>query len=732
MNEREYKNFSVRIDDGGIVRISLNVAGRPLNILNQPVMAELKQIVNDLEDSAEAKIAVIGSSKESGFLAGADVNAIVEIDSSNYAMQLLEEGQLLFQRIEDLTIPTVAEIHGPCLGGGLELTLACDYRIARNDGSTKIGLPEISLGVIPGWGGTQRLPKLVGLTNALGMILQGKQIGALDALQLGLIDQAIEPERWEEDVDAFIKKVLTRGSIASPHKRRGLAQRLLDDNPFGRKLILRATRKKIASKSKNYPALESAVKAIAQGFRRGADGYAREREEFIKLLPTMTCRNLLGLFFARETARNLKTWSTDQLDSKRDAPIQKVAVVGAGVMGAGIAQLAALLGFDVVVKEINADAVDVGRKRIESMINRLAKRKGWSNEKRRQFIDSINVTCDEAALADSDLVVEAIVERLDVKQALFKGLGSLVKPTTILATNTSSLSVDAMADATSRHGNFGGLHFFNPVHRMELVEVVRGKCTADETVARLVSFVRALGKTPIVTSDSPGFLVNRVLFPYLGEAVLMVREGFDIAKIDNELRRFGMPMGPLELLDQVGIDVAQHVALSLSSVLHGLDPVPETLSEMVGKGQLGKKRGVGFYHYSKGKKGKPLSTAVAATLPANSGDFLDDGLTSIQRRLVYPMLMESIRCLEEQVVDQPWAIDLAMVLGTGFAPHRGGPLHVVDQIGVDLLFSNAERLSEIHGPRFSSPGKLIQMAGADSKFFDSNPTIKKEDNVVSH
>lgn len=724
MNSQNLENFAVSIDERGLVRISLNVPSRPVNILNQLVMSELRQIVDELEKCDKAKLAVIESSKKSGFLAGADVNAIVEIDSPDQAMRLLEDGQLLFQRIESLSIPTVAVIHGPCLGGGLELALACDYRIALDIGSTKIGLPEINLGVIPGWGGTQRLPKLIGLTPALGMILQGKQVGARDALKMGLIDQAGESDSWEKDVDSFIRQILARGPVTPARNRLGLTQRLLESNPLGRKLILNAARKRIASKGKNYPALDSALKAITLAFRRGGDGFACERAEFVKLLQTMTCRNLLSLFLARETARNPKTWSTGQHDAKH-SPIQKVGVVGAGAMGAGIAQLAALRGFDVVVKEINQETADAGRHRIDGMIRKFAKRKGWSDEKRRQFIDGIVVTCDEAQLADSDLIVEAIVERLDVKQPLFRGLDSLVQPTAILATNTSSLSVDVMADATTRQANFGGLHFFNPVHRMELVEVVRGKRTSEETVVRLVSFVRALGKTPVVTTDSPGFLVNRVLFPYLGEAVLMVLEGFDVARIDKELRRFGMPMGPLELLDQVGIDVAQHVALSLSNVLQGLDAVSETLSGMVDKGQLGKKSGVGFYQYSKGNKGKPSSTSSVPS-PVNIGNFADDGLTSIQRRLVYPMLMESIRCLEERVVEESWAVDLAMVLGTGFAPHRGGPLHVVDQIGSGLVSANAVQLSETCGPRFSPPASLIEMARTAARFFEGKQTIEQE------
>ena len=706
--------------DRGIIRVSLDVPGRPMNILNQSVMTELQQIVSELEANQDAKLVVLESGKESGFLAGADVNAIANIESSEQALGLMKDGQAVFQRIAGLKIPTIAVIHGPCLGGGLELALSCKHRIARDNSSTKIGLPEIKLGVIPGWGGTQRLPKLVGLTNALAMILQGKHIAPRDAVHTGLIDMAIAPEDWEEEVDAFIHRVLTGGYVLPPRKRRSMAKRFLEGTKLGRYLIFDATGKQIASKAKQYPALASAVKAISDGYQRGVDGFASERQEFVKLLPTMTCRNLLNLFFARESARSLKTWSAGEVHAAHDAPIQKVGVVGGGAMGAGIAQVAALRGFDVVVKEINADAAAAAGKRIEAAVNKLANRKGWSDEKRRSLIEQIDVTCDDASLADSDLVVEAIVERLDVKQGLFRELGSLVKSNAILATNTSSLSVDDMAVATGRPANFGGLHFFNPVYRMELVEVVRGQQTSDETIARLVSFVRGLGKTPIVTSDSPGFLVNRVLFPYLGEAVMMVREGYDVVTMDKELRRFGMPMGPLELLDQVGIDVAHHVASSLSGILPGVDPIDETLMAMVGKGQLGKKSGAGFYQYCKGKKGKPLSTAAVGPAPITIDEFPEDGLTAIQRRLVYPMLRESIRCLEEHVVDQPWAIDLAMVLGTGFAPHRGGPLHVVDQIGAERVLANTKRLAMICGPRFAPPEKLIQMAAAETQFFEAS------------
>ena len=731
---KTYKNFTVNTDARGIHTVTLDVPGRPMNVLDRSVMTELEQIVSDLETRSDIKLLVIRSGKESGFLAGADVSVIADIESAEHASRLIEDGQLLFQRLEWLSVPKIVVIHGPCLGGGLEMSLACDYRIARDNSSTKIGLPEIKLGVIPGWGGTQRLPRLVGLTNSLGMIMQGKHLSARDALNVGLIDRAIAPEDWEDETTAFIEGVLRGDYVLPPASRRTLGTRMMEGNPLGRAIIFRATRKKIASKTVQYPALASAVTAIASGYKSGVDGYAVERTEFTKLLATPTCRNLLQLFFARERARSLKTWSPGEALAAHETPVQTLGVLGAGAMGAGIGQLAAMRGFNVVMKEIDGDAAAAGRSRIEGAIASLAKRKGWGSGKRQDLMKKITVTADPEPLSNADLVVEAIVERMDVKQSVFKELDLRVKPGAILATNTSSLSVDEMASVVSRPGDFGGLHFFNPVHRMELVEVVQGAKTSDATVARLVAFVRALGKTPVVTSDSPGFLVNRVLFPYLGEAVLMVREGFNVSKTDKDLRRFGMPMGPLELLDQVGLDVALHVAKSLSDVLTGVEPVVETLSEMVESGKLGKKSGGGFYHYVKGKRGESTfdNLRTVGPLPAAfPDDFADDGLTPVQRRLVFPMLAESMRCLEEKVIEQPWAVDLAMVLGTGFAPHLGGPLHVVDSIGAHRILANMRRLRAKCGPRFTPPKSLIDMADEGTKFFTKERSDEEQSHVAS-
>lgn len=731
MSIDRYKAFSVTTDVRGVTTVSLDVPDRPLNILDRDVMSELEAIVHDLEHRGDCELVVFRSGKESGFLAGADVKAIVNIESPAQATQLIDCGQQLFDRINWLPMPTLAVIHGPCLGGGLEWSLACDYRIARDNSSTKIGLPEIKLGLIPGWGGTQRLPRVVGLTNALSLILQGKHLSASEAAKIGLIDRAIDPENWESEVADFIVQILDEDVVSQSGRKQPIIQKWLEATALGRSLIFAAAEKKIRSKASHYPALKSAIKAVRCSYGLRPDGFMAERNEFVDLLATPTCRNLLQLFFARESARDLRTWASPTT-AVHEEPIRKIGVIGAGAMGAGIGQLAACNGYDVVIKEIDENAAQAGRKRVVSLVDKLAKHRNLSERDREAILDRVHVTTSDEPMNGADLVVEAVVERAEVKDAVFAGLDKLLAANAILASNTSSLSIARMADATTRPDKVAGLHFFNPVHKMELVEVVRAKQTSDATIARLVSFVRALGKTPIVTADAPGFLVNRVLFPYLGEAVMMVAEGHDVHRIDKQVRAFGMPMGPLELLDQVGIDVAYHVAKSLDSVLVGVGPVVDQLKLMVNDEMLGKKTECGFYQY---KKGRRDGTADFPRTNPQSGHrtvqrvredhFVVDGLTSEQRRLIYPMLAESIRCKQANIVDQAWAIDLAMVLGTGFAPHRGGPLHVVDTIGEHIVHANLGYLQSIYGDRFASPLLLEEMAEQHQLFFTDT---ESEDN----
>ncbi|TWT98463.1 3-hydroxyacyl-CoA dehydrogenase NAD-binding domain-containing protein [Stieleria varia] len=716
MNAHDYKNFTVT-EVGAICHVVLDVPNRPMNVLQHDVMTELERIVSDLEENVTASVVLFESGKESGFLAGADIAIIESIQSPEQAEALLVAGQSLFARIERLRMKTVAVLHGPCLGGGLEWALACDHRLARDNSSTKIGLPEIKLGLIPGWGGTQRLPARVGLAAGLKMILQGTQVDAGRAARMGLVDRAIKPENWTEEVNAFAHLLATGKKPRQRIVRRWFS-RLIDSTSMGRRYILKTARRSIAKHADHYPALSSAIDAISDGYRGDRSGFDTERSEFIKLLATPTCRQLLRLFFARESARNPRTWTPGETRAVMELPIRKVGVVGAGAMGAGIGQLAATRGYSVCLKEIDAATAEKARVNVDRMIDEYADRKRFDDGQRVDLRSKVSVTALQVDLADADLIVEAVVERMDVKQRVLGDLEPMVAKHCILATNTSSLSVAEMSKGLQRPDNFAGLHFFNPVHAMELVEIVRGPTTSEATVARLVTLVRALGKTPIVTNDSPGFLVNRVLFPYLGEAIRMVAEGHSVESIDRAVKRFGMPMGPLELLDQVGLDVALHVAGGLQSVLPDASAVIDTLQTMVDRGHLGKKTKVGFYDYHEKRKRVAVTQqksrrVMPATIP---GGFPGDSLDDTQRRLVYPMLAESVRCLEEHVVADAWAIDLAMVLGTGFAPHRGGPLSVIDSIGADRVMGNMKILRSIHGPRFSPPESLIAMAGSGQRF----------------
>ena len=721
MTKKQYNNFCFHIDERNIATITLDVPGHPLNILNASVIQELDDIVRQIENSNSIKLAIFQSGKESGFLAGADVNAIAAISSATEAINIVETGQNLFQRIEWLPIPTIAIIHGPCMGGGLELALSCDYRVARDNSSTRLALPEIKLGLIPGWGGTQRLPKRVGIRNALSMILTGKQVNATEARRMHLVDDAIDPDFWERDVPHFVDRIYHGMKPAASDRS---WKHMLENSRLGRGFILHMAGKSISGKQESYPALGGALRAIQASYGRGPEGFATERNEFVELLGSQTCRHLLDLFFARERARNLHTWTTTKGQSQSPASISHIGIVGAGAMGAGIGQLAAVRGYDVSIREISEPAAKAGNDRVNQLINDLAARKKWSSRKTDRLRSKIKINCDEAVLDQCDLVIEAVTERQDVKNGVFAELDTRIQKSAILATNTSSLSVSRMSEATRRKNQVAGLHFFNPVHRMELVEVVRGEATDAPTVRQLVSFVKALGKTPIVTTDTPGFLVNRVLFPYLGEAVRMVQEGINPELIDREVRRFGMPMGPLELLDQVGLDVAHHVANSLHEILPDVNPVLEFLEEMLAQGHLGKKSNIGFYHYQNSKRGPSAITHEneAKSNTALIHDFVDDGLTPIQRRLVYPMLIESVRCHTQEVVHEAWAIDMGMVLGTGFAPHRGGPLHLIDAIGAHNLLINLRQLRDQFGPRFTPPKALVVMSAMGNKFFGPEET----------
>jgi 3-hydroxyacyl-CoA dehydrogenase / enoyl-CoA hydratase / 3-hydroxybutyryl-CoA epimerase len=718
-----FRHLRMERDARGVATVTLDVQDSPVNVFNDAVVLELAEAVTRLEADKPA-VVVFRSAKPSGFFAGAEIHRIRRIETEAEARNVQSVGQELFNRIERLPCPTIAAIHGVCLGGGLEFALACKHRIARADSQTKIGLPETQLGLIPGWGGTVRLPRLVGLRQALGMILEGKTLSAEKAAKVGLVDRAIPPEKFEAEVNAFIGECNAGRSVRQPS--RGLMGTLLDGTWAGRAIVFSTAGKRAAKKGRDYPAIAAALRVIQIGSRNGPEaGLAAERDEFPRLLFGPVARNLIDLFLNRELARKPATWVAAEHAPRR---IRKAAVLGAGVMGAGIAQLLALNKISVVLKDINAEIVAAGKKRIDDLTADAAKKGAISPEEAAAASANITATHEWEPLAGAELAIEAVVEREDIKRSVFKELASRLGPDAVLASNTSALSITRIGEATEHPGRVAGLHFFNPVHRMPLVEVVRGRATDDRTIATLVELVRKLGKVPVVVADSPGFLVNRILFPYLDEAVRLVLEGIPGEVVDKEAFRFGMPMGPLELLDQVGVDVAADVSKTFAALTTDVGPSPARFAEMVKDGSLGKKVSKGFYTYPDGKRGEPTHWAKVEGKTADiHHEAKGDGeLSTIQRRLIYPMINEAAKCLEAGIVPEAWMIDLAMVLGTGFAPFRGGPLHVADAIGLARIVREMDEFRASAGPRFE-PAPLLRAFAADKHLFHTEATHTHEE-----
>jgi 3-hydroxyacyl-CoA dehydrogenase / enoyl-CoA hydratase / 3-hydroxybutyryl-CoA epimerase len=712
----DFQNLRLERDTRGVVTVTLDVKDSPVNIFSESLFAEFREVVTRLE-SEPPKVLVFRSGKPTGFMAGADVKQIRRLGTADEVRAVIDAGHDLFARIERLPCSSVAVIFGACLGGGLEFALSCRYRIARDDPSTKIGLPEVQLGLIPGWGGTQRLPRLVGLRQALRIILEGASLSAAKAAKAGLIDLAVTPSEFDATVERFIEDRIAGKEVSRPS--RGMVGYLLEGTAPGRAIVLATARKKIQKRGEHYPALPAALRAVEAGYKGDQQaGFTAEREEFVKVVFTHASRNLIELFFQREKARKPSTWVANDI---RPRKTQRAAVLGAGTMGAGIAQLLAVNGTPVVLKEINDDLVKAGMKKIETLTNEAAAKGVITRADAEKALGAIVPTSEWGPLDGADLAIEAVVEREDVKRDVFKQLAEKLGSGAVLASNTSALSITRLAETTPHPERVAGLHFFNPVHKMQLVEVVRAPNTNDETIATLVDLVRKLGKVPVVVADSPGFLVNRILFPYLDEAVRQVIEGVSGADVDAAAKKFGMPMGPLELLDQIGIDIAADVSKTFAAMSTDVGPTPQHFTEMVKDGALGMKAGRGFYEYPSGEKGNPTRwgtpTQPRAISPPNaSGEF-----SPVQRRLIYPIINEAAKCLESGVVSEPWVVDLAMVLGTGFAPFRGGPLRTADAIGIAQLVGELNNLQRDLGPRFEPCSLLRTMAAEERGFYDDKP-----------
>ena len=715
------------IDDEGVGRIVFDDPERPHNILTREVLETLDRVVGEAESAARTgalRALVVLSARPASFIAGADVNAIAAIEDRGAAIQAARDGQALYGRIAALPVPTLAAVRGICLGGGTELALACDYRVADDGGHTRIGLPEVQLGILPGWGGTTRLPGLLGLSAALKVMLSGKPIRASRAKRVGLVDRILPTQQFEQRSLALARALARgeRGSLGGAgrqRRRHTFGNRLLDGTPPGRALVLRTARRQVLKRSGgHYPAPLKILEVVRKGRGRSVpERLELEARAVGELAVSPECKNLLFLFRLREAARK-GPWAP----SGRAADVGKLAVIGAGPMGGGIAQVAAYNGVRVRMKDIRHEAVAGGLAHARSIFDGAVRRRSLRRREAARRMRLISGGVDYAGVGRAEVVIEAVVERMGVKEAVLREVEDVVTPDAVIASNTSSLSIDSMASVLERPERFAGMHFFNPVQRMPLVEVVRGAKTSDDAVETLAALAVRLGKVPVITRDAPGFLVNRILGPCLNEAGHLLDEGWDAHAVDRVWKRFGMPMGPYRLIDEIGIDVAGHAGQTMAEAFGDrMAPAP-ALVALAGTERLGRKSGRGFYRYAKGSE-KGFDPSVYAEMQLSSARSRPDPM-HVRDRLVLVMINEAARVLEERVVRSAADVDLGMVMGTGFAPFRGGLLKYADDRGIADVATSLAALSRTSGDRYAPVSLVEELARAGGTFHGTFPTAK--------
>jgi 3-hydroxyacyl-CoA dehydrogenase / enoyl-CoA hydratase / 3-hydroxybutyryl-CoA epimerase len=676
------------------------------NMFDAATLDELNEHLDAIEKDASLRGLIIASAKKSIFVAGADLKTLLLAAKTGEMRGFIERGQQIFNRLADLKIPTVAAIHGASAGGGYEVALACDYRVASDGPATRIGLPETGLGLLPAWGGSTRLPRLIGAAKAAEVILKGKLYSAQEALKLGLIDD-IAPQN--QLLDRAREKLRTGkrktegGAPATPG-----SQELAPPKPGGN------------------PALERAQKIITKTLSISPDESLRlELDGIVELGKTESTQNLIRNFFLAEKYKK----GPSRTPSEK---IVHAAVIGAGVMGSGIAQWLSSRGVTVILRDVAREQIDRGLANIEKVYADAVKRGLMSEEKAKQGRARICGSTAPMELRDVQFVIEATSEKMEIKKEVFRELAMEAGPKTIVATNTSALPVGELADVTVSPEHVIGLHFFNPVSRMKLVEVVVAKQTSDETRDRSLGFVRQIGKVPVIVRDSPGFLVNRVLFPYLLDAAELFESGLDAEQIDRALVEWGMPMGPLRLIDEIGVDITMDIGNTLEKAYGQRDHVAAVLLWLRDQQMMGRKTGAGFYKYEgrnqtpndllaqwrRGLHGEPEGSGGVNIPPDSHRDpRLSLNEEQVTHRLIFLMVNEAARCVEEEVVGSPEDADYGMILGTGFAPFRGGPLRFAEHFGLKRIVEELERLARTE-EKFTPCEILRKHARDGTKFYE--------------
>ncbi|WP_066963772.1 fatty acid oxidation complex subunit alpha FadB [Microbulbifer sp. Q7] len=710
------KALSVQMLDNGIAELKFDLEGESVNKFNRLTVSEFSEALDAIEKAGDIKGLLLTSGK-SVFIVGADITEFGRAFSSGPEgiAELMNKNNENINRLEDLPFPTAVAINGYALGGGFEVCLGCDFRVMGD--KAKVGLPEVKLGLIPGWGGTVRLPRVVGVDVAAEWIAAGKEQRPDAALTAHAVDAVVPTEQLK---DAALKLLARAIDGELDYKqRRETKKSPIPLNDTEALMAFFTTKAFVGQQAgRNYPSPVNAVTSIEQGYKLNRDEALKiEQQQFIASAQTETAASLVGLFLNdQKVSKVAKSW-----EKRSDKEIERAAVLGAGIMGGGIAYQSAYKGTPIKMKDINQDGIDLGLKEAGKLLTKLVDRGRMTPAKMAETLNRIEPTLSYDGFNDVDIVVEAVVENPKVKHAVLKEVETKVSEDTVIASNTSTISIDTLSAPLSRPENFLGMHFFNPVHKMPLVEVIRGEKTSETAIARVVAYANKMGKKAIVVRDCPGFLVNRVLFPYFAGFAMLVRDGADFQQVDKVMERWGWPMGPAYLMDVVGIDTGVHAEKVMA------EGFPERMGKtftaasdvLYEAGRYGQKNGKGFYVYEEDKKGRPkkvVAEEVYDLLKPHVAERCEFETDEIIERMMVPMATELARCLEEGIVDSPAEADMALIYGIGFPPFRGGIFAWLDSIGLDNFVKMAEKHSDL-GELYKPTDGMREMAASGKTYY---------------
>jgi len=679
---------------------------KSMTTLSKDTLIELEKAIGEAENLTKKKSikgVIFFSHKPGVFLAGVDISLIASLNSELESTQGAEQGQLLYNRIEDLKVPTMALVDGICMGGGLELSLACDKILASNSPKTILALPEVKLGVLPGFGGTYRLPPRVGLPTALDMILSGKNIRAKKAKKIGLVDEVMPAERL---------LILGPTMLGKRKAKSSSFQEKAADNFVAKKIIFQKARENVLKLTKgHYPAPLRILDTMESGSSKNREAYLQlEAKAFGELSQTEQSKNLQHIFFLTDASKK-------RPGEKSQKSVKRGAVLGAGTMGGGIAWLFANSGQAPIMKDLNQDALELGLKQASSNFKSALKRRRITKDEMDRMMYSITPTTSSAGMKRVDLLIEAIVEDMNIKKSVFSDIEKDLSDDCLITSNTSSLSVEEMAKAFKKPERFAGLHFFNPVHKMPLVEIITHNGTSEDTINALYDWVLKVKKTPVIVKDGPGFLVNRILMPFINESVYLLAEGVSPKALDQAVLNFGMPMGPCRLMDEIGIDVLVKVGKIMEDGLGARAKACPLSKEVTEAGFLGRKNQKGFYLYGDNGKSEGLNPGMEKILPTETKEMEE---TEIQMRVFLPMINEAANILDDGIVKDAGTVDLGMIYGTGFPPFRGGLLRYADGEGLDRILESIEKFeASVDKDRYAPAPYLRKLVEEKRKFYDN-------------